>query len=197
MTRTLLALIVFLIASQLGVIGYLVYSNRTPDVKPVAQIAAVNTVLKRPGEELAATMQVYVNENPLVTALQLVDIDLTRNTRQVVWFYSDNAGLTRIYEDFERTKTGPSPWLIGGGIDVQRQLSIINGAYYCSDIAQTPLPKRMIGIEQYVKHICVVAVPPDYGKFSGYMSAWLTNEPTPDEIQKLIDRLRSFSSRIN
>ena len=186
------------IASLIGVIGYLLYDeNKQPAQLPAVQNSQQDSVLQGPGDELGASMQVYVNEQDLVAFMEIVDVDLTRNSRKVVWAYADTPGLDRIYRTFESTKVGPTPWLSADPTQNTRQLSIINGAYSCVPLENTPLPKLMPGMLEYVKYVCVVAVPPDYGKFSGYLSAWLTRVPTDEEIHRVVERMRGFASRIN
>ena len=185
------------IVALLGVIGYLVYDQNQPEPDlPASQTIQQDTVLKGPGGELGASIQVYVNEQDLVAFIELIDVDLTRNTRKVVWAYADNQELAQIYKKFEATKVGDTPWLSANPEQNKRQLSIINGAYSCVAVTDTPLPKLMPGMEQQIKYVCVVAVPPDYGKFSGYLSAWLTRVPTDEEVHRVVERMRGFSSRI-
>ena len=186
----------------LGVIGYLFYARKSEPTAPspttpAAQMAAQqDTALKGPGGELGATMQVYVNEQELVGFMELVDVSLTRNTRKVMWAYADNPALDQIYKAFESTKAGDTPWLSEDPATNKLQLSIINGAYACIPIGDTALPRRRPGIDEFIKFICVVAVPPDYGKFSGYLSAGLTRVPTQEEIYRVVERMRGFASRI-
>lgn len=186
-----------IIAVLLAVIGYLIYDdNRQTLPLPASQTKEPDTVLKGPAGELGASMQVYINEQDLVAFMELVDVDLTRNTRKIVWHYSDNPDIERVYRSFEASKVGDTPWLSASPEQNARQLSIINGAYSCVPIGSTPLPARFPGVDQTIKFVCVVAVPPDYGKFSGYLSAWLTRVPTDEEISRIVERLRGFSSRI-
>jgi len=183
----------------LTLVGTLVFfSFKSSPQKPQSvEIHSQNSVIAAPVGELAASMQIYINEQDLVTAFELVDVDLTRNTRSVVWFYADTFELTQIYKKYESTKVGDTPWLFGDKALIERNLSIINGSYNCVPITDTPLPRLMPGVDQYTKHLCVVAVPPDYGKFSGYLSAWLTRTPTNEEIYRLVKRMREFSAKIN
>lgn len=153
-------------------------------------------VLKVPSPEIEANIKVFVNDNPLVVSFELVDVDLKANTRKIIWFYSDDVVLTRIHDEFERSKIGTTPWMTGDQENINRQQSVINGNYNCIAIEKTRLQLSFPTILEHAKHVCVVGVPPEIGKFSGYAATWLTREPTEEEIVRLIERMRSISAQL-
>jgi hypothetical protein len=187
-----------LLLLAIGTAGYFFYRNAQ---KPAAQVSPPTAgsnegILKPPKPETAAAMKIYVNENDLVTFIELVDVNLMANTRQVVWFYSDNVPLMTAYQGTARGQSNSTPWMAGDQDTINRQISVVNGNYSCVDITKTQIPSYLPTVIEYAKHLCVVAVPPDYGKFSGYLSVWLARPPNEDETGKIVERLRSLSARI-
>lgn len=171
--------------------------DRTETPQPPAPTPRVPAeVLKPPGPDVEASIKVFVNDNPLVVAFELVDVDLMANTRKIVWLYSDDVVLARVYEEFERSKIGTTPWMAGDQEQITRQQSVINGNYNCIAIDKTRLALSFPTILDHAKHVCVVGVPPEFGKFSGYAATWLIREPTEDELSRLVERMRSISAQL-
>lgn len=153
-------------------------------------------VIKEPTGELEAAMDVFVNENELAMALQLVDVNLAANTRRIIWFYTDSPGLQQVIDNFERTKPGTTPWMTPDPVNNTRQLSVMNGNAECEEIVKTRLATTIIGVTDYVSYFCVIAVPPEHGRFSGYLAIWMPRIPSADEQSRLIERLRTLSAQI-
>lgn len=180
--------------------GFWFYRLRQPEVQPAAPAPANNPgtehVVKELTGELEATMNVFVNENELTTALQLVDVNLAANTRRIVWFYTDSAALQQLIDNFERTKPGTTPWMTPDPANNARQLNVMNGNADCIEIAKTRLATTVVGITEHVVYVCIVAVPPEHGRFSGYLAIWMSRVPSADEQSRLIERMRGFSAQI-
>lgn len=166
---------------------------KKPQTPPAPNPRVPAEVLKPPGPEMEANIKVFVNDNPLVVSFELVDVDLMANTRKVVWFYSDDVALTRMHD---QSNIGTTPWMTGDQENISRQQSVINGNYNCVAIDKTRLPLSIPGVLDHARHICIVGVPPEFGKFSGYAATWLTREPTEDELARLIERMRSISAQL-
>jgi hypothetical protein len=164
-----------------------------PTPPPVVHVPADE--LKQPTPELASSMKLFVNESDLVSFIEITDVNLTANTRHVVWWYSDTPYLFQAFENFERTKPGKTAWLAGNKETVDRQLTILSTPYQCQAIKDTRLPIQIPTVLEYVTDLCVVPVPPEAGKFSGYIAVWMKREPTKAELSSLITTLQGFSRR--
>lgn len=193
----LITLILAIIGSGVGF-----YLLRQQAAQPPAPAPANNAnigtehVIKEPTGELEGAINIFINENEIATAAQLVDVNLAANARDVVWFYTDNPALQQLYANFERTTPGTTPWMMPDPGSTARQVAVMNGNFDCVAIANTELATAIAGITDYASYLCVVAVPPEYGRFSGYLAIWMSRVPSADEQGRLIERMRGFSAQI-
>lgn len=192
----LAALVLALIGSGVGF--YLLRPQATPPPAPTPTNNSTGTehVIKEPTGELEAAINIFINENEIATAAQLVDVNLAANARDVVWFYTDNPVLQQLYANFERTTPSSTPWMMPDPGSTARQVAVMNGNFDCTEIATTELATAIAGITEHATYLCVVAVPPEYGKFSGYLAVWMSRVPSADEQGRLIERMRGFSAQI-
>lgn len=167
---------------------------KAPPAPPAPTVPS--DVLKAPNPQIEAAMKLYTNENDLIVAFQIVDVDFPRNTRKIKWIYSDLLHLSAAINNYEANKIGDTRWFTGESENDTNQISVINGNYNCVPIEKTRIHTIIANIADFVKHVCVIGIPPEYGKFSGYMAVWLKREPTPDELPKLITRMREFSTAL-
>lgn len=193
----LIALALVIIGGGVGFYLLRQQTSQAPQAPPATTNSiGVEHVIKEPTGELEAAMNIFVNENELATALQLVDVNLAANIRRIIWFYSDSAGLNQVIDNFERTKPGTTPWMTPDPVNNTRQLSVMNGNAECEEIVKTRLATTIIGVTDYVSYFCVIAVPPEHGRFSGYLAIWMPRIPSADEQSRLIERLRTLSAQI-
>lgn len=158
---------------------------------------AAPLIVPIPTGTLRADMIRFVDDNPEITGIQVVDVDLALNTRETIWYYSDDAALTKMFESFLNTKIGPTPWLSGTPDFISLTLSsAVNSVPLCVPIVSTPLAKRVPGIENLVADVCVSPIPPPYASFSGYVSAWVKRTLSDEEKQQLVQQMRIFSSKL-
>lgn len=178
--------------------AYLVYSHQDELMaRWVLSAKPIPLIIPAPEGRLRDDMVEFVDLNPYVAGLQVVDVDLAANTRTTVWYYSDSADLTRAFDQYQKSKTGPAPWITGSRDLIAMSLaSAVNSASVCLALKDTPLARRVPGMDRYVSDLCTTPVPPPYGPFSGYISAWLTRPFDIDEQQELVNRLRIFSARL-
>lgn len=178
--------------------AYVLYRNQDTIITGlVVRTKVVPLIIPAPKGALRADLIKFVNENPDVVGIQVVDVDLVLNTRTTVFYFSDDAELTKLFDKYLATKLGPTPWLTGNPDFLALTLSsAVNSIPLCIPVAETPLPRRAPGFEKFVTDLCVTPIPPPYAPFSGYLSAWLKRPFNTEEKQELINQLRTYAARL-
>lgn len=155
-------------------------------------------VLQVPNKKLEAELKTFVDTDPILIALQVVDVDFLFNTRSTIWVYSNIPALNIAFENFtrEESKIGNTPWMMRSAEININQISLIEGKVNCSPVESTQLYQNVPEITQHVRFTCIMGIPPVYGEFSGYLSALLNRAPTAEELPQLIGKLRELSVKL-
>lgn len=183
--------------SLAGWIGYTHADDLYLAVMGPARTASSKNIVPAPSGKLLKELKTFVDNSNTLLAISVVDVDLMRNTRNTVWFYSANPTMTAAFERFQRQKVGDTAWFNADKEQDTRNVALIHGGAYCLETPKISTFKAQLPeFYKLTAMNCVVAVPPTYGEFSGYLSFWFHAVLTEEEQARAIATMRDFSSRI-
>jgi hypothetical protein len=130
-----------------------------------------------------------VIKSNLIIASQITLVDFNKNTRIIIYSFSDNEILKKIINTFQENNFGVVPLFNSDSENNIRMSRLINGEFICTPYKDTIAYKLVPDASQAVEYVCANGIPPYYGKFTGIVSLYLKNKPTDAEV----DQLRTLS----
>jgi hypothetical protein len=125
--------------------------------------------------------------------MQAIDVNFKLNLRKPVFTYSNDQKFIEFEKKFSYNGIGTYPVLTNNEANNQRIVSLVNGDFVCIPVSQSIV--RTFS-EVGVTTLCSRSIPPVYGKFAGYLTAYLTREPTVEEQTQLRILLGGISQEI-
>lgn len=175
-----------------------VYLAREPISDALSQTKISNNapstakLSKKTGDRLSAVVDRYEN----VIALQVVIVDFQKNTRRIVYTYSDDKNLNELYNAAGQAGDSIIPLFNTDPSNNQRLVELINGEFICTPFTETTGYKILPSAGKYIATSCSAGIPPYYGQFIGAVTVYLKHAPKPEELDQLRILVKSMSSMI-
>ena len=135
------------------------------------------------------------DSNSNIIAIQVVKIDLTTNTRTLVYMYLKEAYLKNIYNSWLSTRLSPDyPVFTRDTPDNKRLVKLINHEFVCSPYNETLTYRLYPETGKYVSTMCAMSIPPSYGKFVGVIGVMLRDPITDSEKSVLEASLKRITT---
>ena len=132
----------------------------------------------------------------IINSIFVVQMNMSRNTRRILYFTSLDPEVQRQEEEFFKTHVTPDlPVFNDDPINNKRIIGYINGEFICTDFAVSQASRFLKDVN--VKYVCATAVPPIYGKFRGTVVALIKNVPNAEEQTQLKILLRDLSNALD
>lgn len=144
---------------------------------------------KRTIEELDST----INKFDAISAISINSIDFRTNTRQIVYFSTNNRNLREIYNRYE--VEGIIHPLFGNNTEINKRIiELINGEFICSKYIPILGGISVPESKEYIDTVCSSSIPPYYGKIVGTINIYLKREPSKEEIDQVRFLSKSLSA---
>jgi hypothetical protein len=135
---------------------------------------------------------------PNSVAIFILKVDLPSNSRYV-FYRHELDDLLKSFDDeyFNHTSVSKGMPLFTKEQDAnQRIIRLINHQFDCAPYSATIRSKVIPETNKIVKSVCSIAIPPSFGFFTGYVTVYLTKEPTADEQANIRLLIKEFSETI-
>lgn len=166
---------------------YLLYSHTTPPAVTAVPLAPL-TIEK---------INSIVNNHPNVSAIQVITVDMKRNSRTIIHSASTDSEMQRLYSRFVANYGSREvPFFTNDDINNARMLRILNHEFVCSPYKETISYKYAPEAALVVSTVCTVGVPPSFGSFVGMVGVFLKNPPTMLEQDQLRIILKNISVQL-
>ncbi len=144
-------------------------------------------------EDSKRSVRSVTNKSNTIIAIQVVEVNFRRNSRRNAYTYSRDSTFTQKFLDFEERKLADFPLFSDVEQNNKRMIRLINGEFICVPIETTVVSALKISGAQ---QLCSRAIPPIYGKFAGYVTAYVTKTLTSTEEDQLRILLAGLSQEI-
>lgn len=135
------------------------------------------------------------NSSNNIVAIQVVKVDLTINTRNLVYMYLKDAYLKNIYNTWLVTRLSPDyPVFNRDTADNKRLVRLINHEFICTPYNETLTYRLYPETGKYVSTMCAMSIPPSYGKFVGIIGVMLRNPVSDAEKSALEASLKRITT---
>ena len=129
-----------------------------------------------------------------IMAIQIVRVDLPKNTRSLRYIYIKDSTLKKLYNAWLDARLSPDYAVFSSDTDDNNRLvKLMNHEIVCTPYAETMTYRVSPETGRFVSTICAIGIPPSYGKFSGIVGILLRNPPAENEISVLSTYLRQIS----
>lgn len=146
-------------------------------------------------ERSSKEMTELVNRSPVILGLQVIEVDFVKNSRRTVFVNIDDQILNKAFETYFKTKLTDAPAITLIEHDNKRLVRLVNGEFVCLPYKDT-IGQVLVGGGDSIGAVCSLAVPPIYGKFRGYITAFLSKTATISEQQQIKIALQNLSMNI-
>lgn len=146
-------------------------------------------------EKSAAEMTEVVNRSSVILGMQVVEVNFVKNTRTTKFFVADDSQLKKNFEIYLATKVTDAPALTTLEPDNNRLVRLVNGEFVCIPYKDT-IAITIIGPADNVGMVCSMSIPPIYGKFRGYITAFIAKDLRPTELAQIRIVLQSIAMNI-
>lgn len=131
-----------------------------------------------------------------VGGISVTNVNFKKNTRSTAYFSIVDPALKAAYASFQSNRISDTVLFNDNEMNNQRMINLINGEFVCNDFKDTIAFKNLPGAASSIVTICSISIPPYYGRFSGYMTIYLTKKPSSDELTIVRQVARDISLRI-
>lgn len=138
-------------------------------------------------QQLIKKIDDIANRNTNIEAIQVVDVNLAKNTRHIVYISIKQPVVNKLYLEFlANSITIYVPIFTNNDRQNAVIVRLIHREFVCSTIKDSMSYALVPEIIKYVSTICMVTVPPSQGDITGMIAVFLKNTPT--DIEKDILR---------
>jgi hypothetical protein len=137
-----------------------------------------------------------VDKSDLIVAMQVTIVDFQKNTRTMVFTYTDDENIRLLWAAFEEKGLNELPLFNTDLVNNQRMVDLINGEFICNPFTTTIGYKISPFADKYISTVCANGIPPFYGKFTGIVSVYTKRTPTPEEVDQIRTLTKSLSATI-
>jgi hypothetical protein len=157
----------------LGLLTVGFWENRPMIYSSLSSVKFAEGTIAALSDASKSSIKTIVDRNTNIIALQVVQTDFRNNTRDTVYFYSEQSELQREFELFDANKIGSSP-LFAAGETAQndRLIAIIEQEFVCVDVPPN-IVQMMPSATRFAAQLCSISVPPRHGKMVGYINVWM------------------------
>lgn len=133
-------------------------------------------------EKAQAAVNLMLERNINIAGIQIVEVDLQKNTRFIRYTSIRDPEISKQYNSFILNQiTREVPVFTGKENQDSRLISIINHEYICYPFTDTITYEFMPDLSKHIKTVCSTTIPAFRGKFSGFVAVFLKKEPTDHE----------------
>jgi hypothetical protein len=137
-----------------------------------------------------------VQRIPNLVGVQIISINLQKNTRYVMYSYFNNRDVNEMYSRFfEKSLSDDIPFFTRDNDKVNSNLvKLINHEFTCAPYASTVMHEYVPAAEKDIKTVCSIAIPPSYGSLTGAIEIYLSKPPENKDV--LITISKNISNRV-
>jgi len=146
--------------------------------------------------ELSEYVVNNVQRIPDLVGVQIISINLQKNTRYVMYSYFKDSNVDKMYSNFfEKSLSDDIPFFTRDNDKVNSYLvKLINHEFTCVPYTSTVMHEYVPAAEKNIKSVCAVAIPPSYGSLTGAIEIYLSKEPENKDV--LITISKNISNRL-
>lgn len=137
-----------------------------------------------------------VNGSSLIVGIHVTVVDFQKNTKSYVYYYINDQTALTLYHIYEQSFPTSSPLFSNDVESNKRLIQLLNGEFICTPFADTPLATAIPGANKYISTLCSNGIPPFFGKFTGVISLYTRQPPTPIEVDQIRAILTNLSATI-
>lgn len=142
--------------------------------------------------ETKAQVKEYVKADKQIIGFEIVSADIRLNSRNTIYSYRE--GDTEPEKKADLSVFGRLPLFTNNGENNRQIVRSINGEFYCLPAASL-VPAEVVAMKPALA-ICRASLPPYYGQFSGYVTAFLLTDPTLDDQIRLKAQLEQIANEV-
>jgi hypothetical protein len=144
----------------------------------------------------ATDLAAQVDKSGIIIAIQLTIVDFQKNTKSIIYTYTDNPNVSEIYKRFEEGGFVDLPIFSSDIQNNRRMVDLINGEFVCVPYSDTLVFRIVPESGKYISTVCESGIPPLYGKFTGIISVYLKINPAPEEVDQIRALAKGLSASI-
>lgn len=137
-----------------------------------------------------------VLRSKLLNFISISNSNLRVNTRDVVWWFSDDPGITREITNTLAARGTASPIFSTDTSNNEQFTNLLNGEFTCTPFINTIDGKINFSLATRITSICRVSLPPYYGSFSGFVTIGFETQPDDISMAEIRASLLQLSTEI-
>jgi hypothetical protein len=146
--------------------------------------------------ELSEYVVSNVQRIPDLVGVQIISINLQKNTSYVMYSYFKDIDVDKMYlHFFEKSLSNDIPFFTRDNDKVNSNLvKLINHEFTCVPYTNTVMHEYVPAAEKNIKSVCAIAIPPSYGSLTGAIEIYLSKDPENKDV--LITISKNISNRL-
>ena len=176
-------IIIWTLAAFFTIAGYTIFENRNDILKTMS-----GTNISAPASNFRVSPYVrerakqFVDREDIVVGMVVLTADIRNNRRIPVFWYSDDAYVTKQLDSTFTGRFGGVPLFTSDDVNNSSVVSAINAEFTCTTFEESGMSILFPSLAPRFPVVCKISVPPYYGKFAGYIIVALNQQPKPSEI---------------
>ena len=147
-------------------------------------------------EKTKAKIDEVVHRVPIVLGLHVVEANFIKNERSTAYIKLDDYELEKGYKNYKANKISNPPIFSENEYNNHRIIRLINGEFVCLPMNETIAAQFGPAAQLNVGLICSISIPPVYGKFRGYLTAYVKKDYREIDLAQIKIMLLALSQEI-
>jgi hypothetical protein len=171
---------------------YVLFENRTTIFNKLIDNQPVETIEIpwKISDASKSSLQEITNQQ-IIGGVAIIDVNLKKNRKTMKhWYFKDTKMIDVVSQVVSETL--PQPFFDNSKRNNDQMLDILANRFLCVPTADTAFAKFAPSISALYPYACQIAVPPYVGEFAGYLTVYLTKQPSvieQDSIKIEVNRI--------
>lgn len=135
-------------------------------------------------EKTKSELENMIDRSKIILGVHVAEVSFIKNTRHTAYLHIDDPILKKAFEAYFKSKMSDAPALTALEGDNTRLVRLVNNEFVCVPYKDT-IGYTLVGGGDNVGMACSVAIPPYYGKFRGYITAFVSKEISTTELSQV------------
>ncbi len=182
----------------LGIVMWTAYENRASISALFSPTKAINPVglTFTVGSTTQAKLKAAVNSDKDIIGIVISSADLRLNEAKTIFFVSTDEAINEMHRESQRAARDRLPLFTSDDTNNAEVVKLINGQFSCMPFEKALISRFNPGLASSVKQVCRSSIPSYYGYFSGFVTAYLSVNPSAEEMLQLKSKIEKLANDI-
>jgi hypothetical protein len=133
-----------------------------------------------------------IRKSNIIVGIQVSGIDFQKNINGQIYIAIDDISFKNWYNYYLQSSSD-IPLFDSDIVHNRHTIDLINGEFVCYPVSESFIIKVAPDINKYVDTMCVVSIPPYYGKIVGSITVYTKKRPNEEEVYQIRNIIKALA----